>query len=443
MKIFIVGAGEVGIHIASSLVREGHDLVIIELDAEKVQDLQRSMDILAVAGDGCNPKLLKAHGAAVADLFFAVSNNDAVNLLSALTARRMGAKRCVVRVGNPELGRNPLLREDPEILTLYPERLVAEEIFSLTRVPGAGKARFFADGRLVLLQARPSITASIFGRPLQEMIGPDNWILVGVHRASGIFIPRGDTKLRPGDMLYAVGPTETIPTYLTSLGVESQPTRHVIIAGAGQVGEWLARLLIKEKIRVTMIQRGEHRAFDLAASIPEALVLRGDATDPNVLREAGAADSDYFVAATQSDENNLLASLLAHETGARVVVGLYHQPEFLNLMHAVRIDIPLSPRMMIAGTILRMVHRQEIVSLDLVEDGRAEVVQFDVPARSRALKRPLSKLRFPRGAIVGAVLRGEEMFVPDGEFQFEERDRALVFTLAEVLPELERIFRGR
>lgn len=443
MRIIIVGAGEVGIHIASSLVREGHDLVVIEKDPQKVASLHRSMDILAVAGDGCNATLLRSNGAADADLFFAVSNNDAVNLLSALTAREMGAARCVVRVGDPELGRSPLLSKDSGILQLYPERLVAEEIASLTRVPGAGKARFFAGGKLVLLQARPSISAAIFGRPLKDLSGPDHWILVGVHRAAGTFIPRGDTILRPGDLLYAVGPTETIPAYLASLGVESRPTRHVIIAGAGQVGEWLARLLIKEKIRVTMIQRGVDRAFDMASAVPEALVLRGDATDPNLLREAGIEEADYFVAATQEDETNLLASLLARESGAKVVVGLYHQPEFLNLMRAVRIDIPLSPRMMIAGTILRMVHRREIVSLDLVEGGEAEVVEFAVPARARALKRPLHSLRFPREAIVGAVLRGEERFVPTGDFQFKEGDLAVVFTLSRALPELERIFRGR
>ena len=165
------------------------------------------------------------------------------------------------------------------------------------------------------------------------------------------------------------------------MGVESKPTRRVIIAGAGQVGEWLARLLIKEKIQVTVIQRGKDRAFDFAAAVPEALVLRGDATEPDLLREAGIEEADYFVAATQQDEANLLSSLLARESGARVVVALYHQPEFLNLMHAVRVDIPLSPRMMIAGTILRMVHRTEILSLDLVEGGDAEVVEFEVPAR--------------------------------------------------------------
>jgi trk system potassium uptake protein TrkA len=443
MKIFIVGAGEVGVHIAHSLEREGHDLVVIEKSPQKVEGLQKSMDILAVAGDGCNPPLLRANGAGDADLFFAVSNNDAVNILSALTARSLGAKRCVVRVGNPELGRNPLLQQDDEILQLYPEQLVAEEIFNLTRVPGVGKARFFADGRLVLLLARPTVKAAIYGRALKEMAGPKKWLFTGVRRASGLIIPRGDTVLQIGDLVWAVGLSDAIPDFLESMAVESQPTKKVIIAGAGQVGRWLAKLLIEEKIKVTVIQRGADRAFDFAADVPEALVLRGGATELDMLREAGVDDADYFVAATQDDETNMLSALLAREGGARRVVALYHKPEYLGLMRAVRIDIPLSPRLMIAGTILRMVHRREIVNLDLIEGGDAEVVEFDVPAGSRALKRPLIDLKFPRAAIVGAVTRGEESFIPGGQFQFEVGDRALVFTMTDALPALERIFRGR
>jgi trk system potassium uptake protein TrkA len=364
-------------------------------------------------------------------------------LLAALTARELGAKRSVVRVGNVDLGRNPLVRKDKEILLLYPEQLVAEEIFGLTRVPGAGKARFFCNGRLVLLQARPSIMAPIYGKPVKDLDGPDNWILTGIHRASGTVIPRGDTVLRPGDMIYTVGPTESMPVYLKSIGIESDPIKKVVIAGAGQVGASLARMLVKEKIRVVVIQRGTSKAFDMAAEVPEALVLRGDATETEILREAGVADADYFVAATQRDEANLLSSLLARELGARSVVALYNQPDFLNLMNAVRIDVPLSPRLMIAGYILRMVHRREIISMDLMAGGDAEVIEFEVPERARALKHPLSKLKFPRNAIVGAVVRDDEPFVPTGNFQFRQGDRALVFTLAETLPELERIFRGR
>jgi trk system potassium uptake protein TrkA len=443
MRIFIVGAGEVGIHIASSLVLEGHDLVIIERDAKKVADLQSSMDLLAVHGDGCNPRLLKKHGIGSADLLFAVSDNDATNILASITARSLGAKQAVVRIGNPDMGRNPLVKKDDGITPLYPERLVAEEIVGLTKVPGAGRARSFGDGKLVLLQARPSISAPIYGRRLKEIAGPPGWILAGIHRSSGTVIPRGDTKLRPGDLLYAIGPSETSAEYLSSIGLESETVEHVVIAGAGHVGTALARMLIKQKIRVTVIQRGHERAFEFAAKVPEALVLEGNAMDSEMLAEAGVAGADYFVAATQDDENNLLASLLAREAGARVVVALYHRPEFLNLMQAVQIDVPVSPRMMIAGTILLMVHRREILSMDLVEGGDAEIVEFKVPARARVLKRKLADLRFPRAAIVGAVVRGDRNFVPSGDFQFEEGDRALVFTLAEALPELERLFRGR
>ena len=225
--------------------------------------------------------------------------------------------------------------------------------------------------------------------------------------------------------------------------MRAEPTKKVVIAGAGQVGEHLARALVKEKIDVVVVQRGASRAFDMASRVPEALVLRGNATEPALLREAGVEKADYFVAATQNDEANLLSSLLAREIGCKATVALYNRPEFLNLMHAVRIDIPLSPRLMIAGRILRMVHRTEIVSLDLVEGGDAEVVEFKVPAKARVLKRDLVDLHFPREAIVGAVIRGEELFVPGGSFRFQEDDRALVFTLTQTLPDLERMFRGR
>jgi len=444
MKIFIMGAGEVGVHIASSLVREGrHDLVIIERDAAKVTRLQATMDILAVNGDGCDPALLTARGVAGADLFFAVSNQDAANLLAALTARSLGANRCVVRIGQPHLGTNPLLQQDGNILPLYPERLVAEEIHALTRVPGATKARFFANGKLVLLQARPADHADIYDRPLKELRGPGGWVLTGIHRASGLLVPRGDAVLRRGDLLYAVGRTDDIPGYLASIGVESRPTKSVVIAGAGQVGRWLARLLVADGVNVRVIQRGAGKAFDLAAELPEVLVLRGDARSPEILREAGVEKADYFVAATQQDEVNLLSSLLAREIGAGVVVALYNQPEFLNLLHAVRIDMPLSPRLMVAGTILRMVHRREIVSLDLVEGGEAEVVEFEVPERAKVLKGSLEDLSFPRDSIVGAVVRGSELFVPTGAFRFEIGDRALLFTRIEALPALEKMFRGR
>ena len=443
MKIFIVGAGEVGFHIAGSLTQEGHEIVIIESDPEKVQRLQTELDVMAVTGDGCNAKVLKQHGVHDADLFFAVSNDDPANLLAALTARRLGAAKCVARVGDPYHGSSPLLEDDPNIIPLYPERLVAEEILGLTRVPGVSKAHFFADGKLVFLRARPSTQIDMYDRPLRELKGPEGWILVGVVKGINLAVPRGDTILRHGQRIYAVGRTETVGEFLKSIGVEAPPTRRVLIAGAGHVGTWLAKGLVKDKVQVTVIQRQAQKAMALASEVPEALVLQGDATDPVLLREAGVNEVDYFVAATQDDEANVISSFLARGEGARMLVTLYQRPEYLNVLRAARVDIALNPRLVTAGTILRMVHRHEILSLDLVESGDAEVVEFEVPPRSKVLKKPLSKLKVPQGSIVGAVLRGEERYVPGGDFTFQVGDRALVFTLTEALPQLEKLFRGR
>lgn len=443
MKIFISGAGEVGSHIASSLVREGHDVVVVDKDPERVRSLASSLDVLAVHGDGASPHLLSRHGIQDTAVFFAVSNSDTTNILSAATARAMGAARCVVRVGHHYHADNPLLK-DPNITLIFPEQLVAEEIMSMMRVPGAVRARFFENDRLVLLHLRPSPNKDeLFGRPLKELSWPPDWVLAAIRRGTRIAIPSGDTALQRDWRLYAVGRTEHIDTLLQYVGVESRPTERVLVAGGGQVGARLCQLLLDHKKQVTLIQRTRERAMELAEQMPGATVLCGDATDPALLREAGVEDSDYFVATTGNDMTNMSASLIARELGANTVVALYNRQDFLNVMRAAQIDLPLSPRLVTAGTIMRTVHGREIVSLDLVAGGEGEVVEFLVPKRARVLAKPLKGLRFPRGSVVGAVLRGEEIFVPDGEFRFAEGDRVVIFTLAEQLPQLEKIFHGR
>lgn len=443
MRIFILGGGEVGFHIAASLVSEGHDLVVIDTDPALTQKIQTELDVMAVNGDGCQPHLLKAYGVENADLFFCVTDSDAVNLLAALTARDLGAKKCIVRLGDPTHGENPLLLADPGIVPIHPERLVAEEILGLTRVPGVSKAHFFENRSLLLLRTRPSPKADIYRKPLRELHGSKGWILVGVESGMRLSIPRGDTKLKPGQRVYAVGRTETATEFLKAIGVEAPPVKKVVIAGAGQVGGWLAKKLVEDHVQVTVLQRESKKALALATEVPSALVLQGDATDTTLLKEAGAADADYFIAATQDDETNVISSYLAREAGARKVVSLYQRPEFVNVLRAARVDVALSPRLITAGTILRMVHRREILSLDLVASGDAEVAEFEVPDASRVLKAPLRKIKFPKDSIVGAVIRGEERFVPGGDFTFQVGDRALVFSLTQALPALEKLFRAR
>ncbi len=444
MKIFILGAGEVGFHIASSLAREGHDLVIVEQDLDRVRFLQRSLDVLAVQGDGCDPALLKHHGVSQASLFFAVSNDDAANALAVLTARELGAQTCVVRAGGAIYRENPLLLKDEQIILLHPERLVAEELSGLTRIPGASKARFFEDRRLVMVQVRPARTAEhLFDKKLKDLDWPTGWVLAGLRRGTELRIPHGDTVIRRGETFYLVGRTDSADTIMSYLGISTEQTRRVVVGGAGQVGAWLMRLLVDEGVQVTAIEQDEQAAAAVAGDVGKALVLQGDCTDPAILREAGVHEADYYVSATQDDMTNVVSSLLARELGAHTTVALYNRKEFLNVLRAAHIDLPVSPRLVIAGTILRMVHRREILTLDLVAGGKAEVVEFEVPEGAKILSKPLAESRVPRGAVVGAVVRGEDIHVPNGTFEFQVGDHVLLFSLAKSLPSLEKLFHAR
>jgi trk system potassium uptake protein TrkA len=268
-------------------------------------------------------------------------------------------------------------------------------------------------------------------------------VLAAVRAGTRIMIPSGDTVMGRDWRFYVVGRTDAIDGLLKFAGVESRPIRKVLIAGGGQVGARLGELLLEAKVQVTIVQRSRERALDLASQLSGAQVLHGDTTDPEILREAGVEEADYFVAATQDDMTNMMSSLLAREMGAHAVIALYNRQEFLNVMRAAQIDLPISPRLITAGTILRSVHGREILSLDLVAGGEGEVVEFQVPHRAKVLSKPLKDLRFPKGCVVAAVVRGEEIFVPSGDFSFAEGDRVVIFTLAEQLPKLEKIFHGR
>ena len=310
MKILIVGAGEVGKHIAARLVREGHDLVVIDRDPDRISKIN-DLDLLGHEHDGCNPEALAELGIAKAGLLFAVSNDDTTNILAAITARALGVQRCVVRVSARHHYSNPLLA-DENITLIDPEELVAQEIKGMMRVPGAVRARFFKQDRLVLLHLLlGEQSADLCGRALRDLDWPGDWKLVALRRGTRIEIPTGDTQLEPGCRLYVVGRSDRIDEILAYSRVESRRAQRVVIAGGGQVGQRLAGLLDDMDIDVTVLQRSRERAELLAGALPRASVLCGDMTDPELLAEAGVGEADYFVAATGDDQTTSAEAVAA------------------------------------------------------------------------------------------------------------------------------------
>ena len=380
MRLVVLGAGRMGEHLIRQLSRlpEQHDITLVERDPETRIHLQRKYDIGIAEGDARVPAVLTQHCAG-ADALFALTNDDATNMLAALTATdpAIGVHRAVVRLSDQRHRQNPLLAEEGRreaIETIFPEELVAEEILGILRHPGARSVRSFGEGVLVLLRAAPQPPAA-FDRPLEEVdTAPRGWILTGILRKGGgpLEIPRGRTRVQQGDEIFAVGPASEARNFLKTIGVKQRPARRVVIAGLGQVGRRLGELLLDDDV-------DPHRhppASDFRVP-PGGSHDRRDATDEDILQEAGVGDADFFVAATDADEVNLMAAHLAKKAGARRTVALYNRDDLHEAMRHLGVDHPISPGGISAGALLKLLHTRAMVRLDFVEGG-GELVEIEV-----------------------------------------------------------------
>ncbi len=430
MHLAVLGAGRMGEHLIRQLSQlpEHHDITLVERDSDTRIHLQRKYDIAIAEGDARVPAIL-TQNCAGADVLFALTNDDATNMLAALTATdpAIGVQRAVVRLSDQRHRENPLLAEQGRpraIETIFPEELVAKEILGILRYPGAQSVRSFGDGVLVLLRAAPQPPAP-FDRPLEEIdTGPRGWILTGILRKGGgpLEIPRGRAQVREGDEVFAVGPANEARNFLKAIGVDQRPARRVVVAGLGQVGHRLGELLLDDGVDLTAIRRHPTSGFPLAAH-----TIVGDATDEDILQEAEVGDADFFVAATDADEVNLMAAHLAKKAGARRTVALHNRDDLHEAMEDLGVDYPISPGEVSAGALMKLLHGRAMVRLDFVEGG-GELVEIEVAEGSPATRAPLRALHVPHTCIVGEVVRAPSApFVPNGDTRFVAGDRVALF----------------
>lgn len=430
MRLVVLGAGRMGEHLIRQLsgLPEHHDITLVERDPETRIHLQRKYDIGIAEGDARVPAVLTQHCSG-ADVLFALTNYDATNMLAALTATdpAIGVKRAVVRLSDQRHRENPLLAEggrQQTIETIFPEELVAEEILGILRYPGARSVRSFGQGVLVLLRATPR-DSTVFDRPLEEIdTAPRGWMLTGILRSGDghLEIPRGRTRVQEGDEVFAVGPAVEARNYLKAIGVDQRPAQRVVIAGLGQVGHRLGELLLDEQVDLTAIRRHPASGFPLAAH-----TIVGDATDEDILQEAGVGGADFFVAATDADEVNLMAAHLAKKLGAQRTVALHNRDDLHEAMQDLGVDHPISPGEVSAGALMKLLHTRAMVRLDFVEGG-GELVEIEVAQGSPATRAPLRRLGLPHTCIIGEVVRARSApFVPNGDTEFVAGDRVALF----------------
>jgi trk system potassium uptake protein TrkA len=447
MRVVVVGAGEVGFHLAERLSRENQDVVLIESDPERADFAGQQLDIQTVVGNGASLSVLEKARVKGARTLLAVTSRDEVNLIACLAAKRLGVEYTVARISNPEYYTrgSVLSREQMGIdLMVNPERECARETFQLLKTPAITDVSDFADGRVQLIGLKVKEGAPVAGRRIADLraqvTGGYHYVTAAIRRNGRTQVPTADSTIEAGDQIYLLAPTREIPDVPPLAGYDRFRLRRVMIAGGSPEGLFLAELLEDNGIGCTVIDRDRRRCLELAEHLPRSLVMHGDATDLELLEMEGVSGIDGFVAATGNDETNLLSSLVAKSAGANNVISLIHKFEYLQLVPRVGIDSSVSPRISAVNAILRHVRKGRVMTVASLSGIDAEAIEYKVHEGSAIAGKALKDVRFPKAGVIGTIIRGDQIILPKGVDVVLPGDEVIVFAMPSAIPDIEKLF---
>ncbi len=442
MRVFIVGAGEVGFNTAQMLSREGHEVTVVEQNEDLAHRASEQLDALVLQGNGASPKMLGEIGAHKSELLIAVTDSDEVNITACLVAKAQGVDRTVARIRNPDYydTKEPFARDVLGIdFVIHTERAAAEEIRDALRVPGSVNVETFAEDNIEVAEVVLREDSPISGKVVRNLNLPDGSLLVGLVRENKTIIPQGNTELRTGDHVFLISERKNINRVVRAVSTDTEKVEEVMIFGGGRIGLRLALILEQEGVSVKVVEKDEERAQYVASRLRKGLVLHDEGMSRDFLLQERVDRTGAFVAATGDDRANLLAVMYAKQLGAKRTISVVSRAEFAPLSEALGVDIAISPRLITAGAILRFVRKGEVVAVNVLESG-AEMIELRVPERCPVAGRPLAKVGFPEGAIVGAVMRDGKVIIPTGAEVLRKGDDAVVFTVESAVDEVERLF---
>jgi trk system potassium uptake protein TrkA len=445
MSIIIIGAGEVGFHLAHRLSQEKKEVVVIDRDIEKIRRVQNTLDVQAIHGSGGSISLLRQAGISEASMVIAVTNSDEVNMISCLVAGvqdRVPIK--IARVRDPEYSYlHPLFdKEHLDIdFVINPDHEVVEMMLKLMEVPGAVEVVDFAEGLVRMVGLPLPVGSPLVGKSLaklSELYPQASVLIVAIQRGDKVFIPKGQDVLAANDLLFLVMERKKAREALEDFGNKRPPIKRVMILGGGLIGLELAKSLEERGIQVKIIEQNESRCLEIAEKCRKAVVLRGDASYQDILLEENVGEMDTFIAVTEDDENNVMISLLAKKMGVRRVMTLINKMAYSPLVRSIGVDVVISPRLAAVDKILQFIRRGKILSVSSLPEENAEAFEAIALETSDLVGRPLRKVKFPKDAIVGALVRGSEVIIPNGSTVIQTGDRVMIFALTTAIHEVEK-----
>ena len=451
MKILILGAGQVGSTAAYHLSREeANEVTVVDMRADILRELQDRLDIRTVVGHAASPEVLDRAGASDADIVVALTDTDETNMVAcqvAYTLFHTPTKIARIRSAEYMNAKRLFVQEAiPIDVRISPEQLVCEFVEQLIRYPGASQVLEFADGRVRLVGVKADRNGLLVGQQiaaLKEHIPNTEGRIAAIYREGKSMLPKGDTTIEEGDEVFFIADRKDIRVFMSEMRRLDEPVRRVVIAGGGNIGVRLAKAL-EPTNQVKIIERDQVRARYISEQLNKAIVLVGDAADEELLLEENVDSVDVFCALTNSEEANILSSMLSKRLGAHKAMALINKASYVDLVEAGTIDIAISPQQVTIGSLLAHVRRGDVVKVHSLRRGAAEAMEaiaHGTEDESQVVGRRIDEIPLPKGTAIVAVVRGDQVIIAHHDTVIETDDHVIMFlTDRRKIEHLENLF---
>ena len=452
MKIIIVGAGKVGITLIENFVKEGHDVIFVDISNSAVEYVVNHYDTNGVVGSGLERQVLLDAGAETADFVIACTSRDEMNILCCSLAKKLGAGRTIARVRDPQLftemeDMRDYLGVD---LAFNPELQTAMEIAQVLKFPSAKSVDSFADGKALMVEFDIGAKNPIVGKTLMQISAEYGYKLLFcmIKRGEKTLIPRGDFVIEPNDAVYIIAKESELAAFCKKLKIFKPRAKSVFIVGGGKIAYYLAKDLLNDGVSVKILESDKARCEELSAGLPEATILHGDGTDQTILDEEGLHDSDGCVTLTGMDEENVIISLYAQQKEVDKIVTKVDRASVSEMVKKLGLDTVVSPKNVIANRIIMFVRAAQAEFSDSIDalyilNDEVEALQFTVTDDFDKQDVPLSKLKIKKDVLVGGIVRGGEYIFPSGDTCLQVGDKVIVVTTIKQIGGMPEIFRRK
>ena len=434
MRIVISGIGEMGSHLARMLSGNGHDITVIDSDTKALGELSNLADLITVEGDTTAFAVLRKAGVRRCDLFIAVNHSENQNILAAIMAKQLGAKKSIARVDNNEYlepnNKEMFINMGIDYL-FYPEKVAAQEVTNLLGHTSTTDYVDFSGGLLALIVIKLEPTSPLLGRSLLDLAADGSitdFRAVAITRGTQTIIPRGQDEFFEGDVVYVIARKDVAKRVTELSGQKSVEVKNLMILGGSRIGVRVA-LELQDEMNVKIIEYNGEKAYRLAEELDKTLIIHEDGRNLDAMLEEGLVSMDAFLAVTGRSETNILAAMQAKRMGVKKVIAEVENLNYIRLAESVGIDTIINKKRVTASNIFRFTMSTDVQAIRCLSGSEAEVLEFLVKPNSPATKCPIKEMRLPQDVIIGGIVRGDKVFIAMGDTRINAYDRVVVFSM--------------